>query len=102
MIECRNLTKVFGEGASVNQALALAAEGVGRPEIQRRTGATLAVHDVSFDVQDGELFVIMGLSGSGKSTLVRLLNRLIEPSGGTVEVDGHDLRAMPDDELRTL
>jgi len=60
------------------------------------------VHDVSFTVERGELFVVMGLSGSGKSTLVRLLNRLIEPSDGTVEVDGRDLRALADDELRTL
>src|SRR5919199_351585 len=102
MIECRNLTKVFGEGASVGQALALAAEGVGRPEIQRRTGATLAVHDVSFDVQDGELFVIMGLSGSGKSTLVRLLNRLIEPSSGTIEIDGRNLNQLDPAALREL
>jgi glycine betaine/proline transport system ATP-binding protein len=102
VIECRNLTKVFGEGASVGQALALAAEGVGRPEIQRRTGATLAVHDVSFDVDPGELFVIMGLSGSGKSTLVRLLNRLIEPSSGTIEIDGRNLNQLEAAELRQL
>src|SRR3954451_16330292 len=102
MIECRNLTKVLGEGASVSSALALAAEGVGRPEIQRRTGATLAVHDVSFDVQDGELFVIMGLSGSGKSTLVRLLNRLIEPSSGTIEIDCRNLNQLDPADLRRL
>lgn len=102
MIECRNLTKVFGEGASVGQALALAGEGVGRNEIQRRTGATLAVSDVSFDVQDGELFVIMGLSGSGKSTLVRLLNRLIEPSSGTIEIDGRNLNQLDAADLRKL
>src|ERR1700712_2208128 len=102
MIECRNLTKVFGEGASAGQALALAAEGIARPEIQRRTGATLAVSDVSFDVQDGELFVIMGLSGSGKSTLVRLLNRLIEPSSGTIEVNGANLNQLDPAALREL
>jgi glycine betaine/proline transport system ATP-binding protein len=80
MIRCAGLTKVFGSGAAVQDALALAGEGIGRAEIQRRTGATLAVHDVSFEVRPGELFVVMGLSGSGKSTMVRLLNRLIEPS----------------------
>lgn len=99
-IRCRNLTKVFG--AASDQALELAGEGATRAEIQRRTGATLAVHDVSFDVQPGELFVIMGLSGSGKSTLVRLLNRLIEPSTGSIEIGGRELSGLGDADLREL
>lgn len=100
VLRATGLTKVFG--ARDQEALRLAGEGVGRDEIQRRTGSTLAVHDVGFAVERGELFVVMGLSGSGKSTLVRLLNRLIEPSAGTVEVDGQDLRALGDADLRTL
>lgn len=102
MIEVRNLTKVFGDGRAADEAVRLAGEGLGRSEIQRRTGATLAVHDVSFDIADGELFVIMGLSGSGKSTLVRLLNRLIEPTSGSITVDGRDLGSLGAAELRTL
>jgi glycine betaine/proline transport system ATP-binding protein len=94
------LTKVFG--AREQEALRLAGEGLGREEVHRRTGATIAVQDVSFTVERGELFVVMGLSGSGKSTLVRLLNRLIEPSAGTVEVDGQDLRGLGDAQLRTV
>ena len=100
VLRVSGLTKVFG--AREQEALRLAGEGVGRDEIQRRTGSTLAVHDVGFAVERGELFVVMGLSGSGKSTLVRLLNRLIEPSAGTVEVDGQDLRALSDADLRSL
>ncbi|WP_448609943.1 quaternary amine ABC transporter ATP-binding protein [Geodermatophilus sp. URMC 60] len=100
MLRAAGLTKVFG--AREQEALRLAAEGVGRDEVLRRTGSNLAVHDVSFTVERGELFVVMGLSGSGKSTLVRLLNRLIEPSAGTVEVDGQDLRSLGDADLRTL
>ena len=100
VLQVSGLTKVFG--ARERDALRLVADGLGRDEIQRRTGATLAVHDVSFTVERGELFVIMGLSGSGKSTLVRLLNRLIEPSTGTVEVDGRDLRALDDAQLRAV
>jgi glycine betaine/proline transport system ATP-binding protein len=100
VLRATGLTKVFGPREQ--EAVRLAAEGVGRDEVQRRTGSTLAVHDVGFTVERGELFVVMGLSGSGKSTLVRLLNRLIEPSAGTVEVDGQDLRALGDAELRTL
>jgi glycine betaine/proline transport system ATP-binding protein len=103
MIRCERLTKVFGPtGPAVAEALAMARDGVGRAEIQRRTGATLAVHDVSFDVQQGELFVVMGLSGSGKSTLVRLLNRLIEPSDGAIEVDGRELGSLDAADLREL
>ncbi|SNS96494.1 glycine betaine/proline transport system ATP-binding protein [Geodermatophilus pulveris] len=100
VLRATGLTKVFG--TREQEALRLASDGVGREEIHRRTGGTLAVHDVGFTVERGELFVIMGLSGSGKSTLVRLLNRLIEPSAGTVEVDGEDLRALSDADLRTL
>ena len=100
VLRATGLTKVFG--AREEETLRLAGEGVGRDEILRRTGSTLAVHDVGFAVERGELFVVMGLSGSGKSTLVRLLNRLIEPSAGTVEVDGQDLRALGDADLRTL
>jgi glycine betaine/proline transport system ATP-binding protein len=100
VLRATGLTKVFG--ARGEEALRLAGEGVARDEILRRTGSTLAVHDVGFSVERGELFVVTGLSGSGKSTLVRLLNRLIEPSAGTVEVDGQDLRALGDADLRTL
>jgi glycine betaine/proline transport system ATP-binding protein len=102
MIQTRALTKVFGSKAAVEQALAMAGDGADRAAVQERTGATLAVHDVSFTVEPGELFVVMGLSGSGKSTLVRLLNRLIEPSSGTVEVDGRELGGLDDAELRLL
>ncbi len=100
LLRCRGLSKVFG--ARAQEALELARQGVSRAEVLRRTGANVAVHDVSFEVGRGELFVVMGLSGSGKSTLVRLLNRLIEPSAGSVELAGCDLRGVTDRELRRL
>lgn len=102
MIRVEHLTKVFGTGRAVGDALDLADRGVGRGEILRRTGATLAVHDVSFDIAPGELFVVMGLSGSGKSTLVRLLNRLVEPTSGTIRIDGRTLGSLDAAELRAL
>jgi glycine betaine/proline transport system ATP-binding protein len=71
-------------------------------ELRTRTGCTAAVRDVSFDVRKGEVFVVMGLSGSGKSTLVRCLTRLIEPTAGTISIDGEDVRAMDRARLREL
>ncbi|MEV5431474.1 glycine betaine/L-proline ABC transporter ATP-binding protein [Streptomyces sp. NPDC052701] len=71
-------------------------------ELRERTGCTAAVRDVSFDVRKGEVFVVMGLSGSGKSTLVRCLTRLVEPTAGTIAIDGEDVRAMDKTRLREL
>ncbi|MGW5970211.1 quaternary amine ABC transporter ATP-binding protein [Streptomyces sp. NPDC055186] len=70
--------------------------------LRSRTGCTAAVRDVSFDVRKGEVFVVMGLSGSGKSTLVRCLTRLVEPTAGTIAIDGEDVRAMDRARLREL
>lgn len=66
------------------------------------TGHVVAVRNVSLDVNQGEIFVVMGLSGSGKSTLVRCLSRLIEPTAGKVIIDDVDVTAMDSDQLRDL
>ncbi|MFE3450657.1 glycine betaine/L-proline ABC transporter ATP-binding protein [Nonomuraea sp. NPDC059194] len=71
-------------------------------ELREKTGCTIAVRDVTFDVRPGEMFVVMGLSGSGKSTLVRCLTRLIEPTAGTIAVGGQDVGAASPAELREL
>ncbi|MER5519117.1 glycine betaine/L-proline ABC transporter ATP-binding protein [Streptomyces sp. NPDC002763] len=76
--------------------------GLAPADLRARTGCTAAVRDVSFDVRKGEVFVVMGLSGSGKSTLVRCLTRLIEPTSGTIVIDGEDVRAMDKGRLREL
>ncbi|MFF9283772.1 quaternary amine ABC transporter ATP-binding protein [Streptomyces griseosporeus] len=95
------LWKVFGPKADrVPADPELAA--LGPAELRARTGCTAAVRDVSFDVRKGEVFVVMGLSGSGKSTLVRCLTRLIEPTAGTIAIDGEDVRAMDRSRLRAL
>ncbi|MFI2436587.1 glycine betaine/L-proline ABC transporter ATP-binding protein [Streptomyces sp. NPDC018693] len=96
----RNLWKVFGPKAERVPGTELA--GLPADELRRRTGCTVAVRDVSFDVRKGEVFVVMGLSGSGKSTLVRCLTRLIEPTSGALEIDGEDVRAMDRTRLREL
>lgn len=60
-----------------------------------------ALHDISFDVEAGEFLVIIGLSGSGKSTLLRCLNRLIEPTQGTILMNGQDVTHVKDTQLRS-
>nr|WP_256356486.1 glycine betaine/L-proline ABC transporter ATP-binding protein [Streptomyces sp. PKU-EA00015] len=97
----RDLWKVFGpKAAKVPADPALAA--LPPAELRERTGCTAAVRDVSFDVRKGEVFVVMGLSGSGKSTLVRCLTRLIEPTSGTIAIDGEDVLSMDRARLREL
>ncbi len=96
----KNLYKVFGNRPE--EAMRLVHEGLDKNTIFERTGQTLGVNDASFNVREGEIFVVMGLSGSGKSTLVRLLNRLIEPTAGHVLFDGVDIAAMTPKELREL
>jgi len=77
----------------------LIKEGVDKDDIFKQTGMNVGVKDASFEIYEGEIFVIMGLSGSGKSTLVRLLNRLIEPTSGKIIVDGIDITSLSDKEL---
>ncbi len=96
----RGLTKVFGPDPA--QAQRLQASGATKAEILERAGATIAVDDVSLEVQPGETFIVMGLSGSGKSTLVRCLNRLIEPTSGTIEITGDDVTEMDASQLIEL
>ncbi|MCK0209500.1 glycine betaine/L-proline ABC transporter ATP-binding protein [Starkeya koreensis] len=91
-IRVRGLTKIFGDKAGA--ALPLLAAGQNRAEVQKQTGAVIGLHDVSFDVGEGEILVVMGLSGSGKSTCLRCINRLIEPTSGTVFVDDTDVTAL--------
>ncbi|MGH3375035.1 MAG: quaternary amine ABC transporter ATP-binding protein [Actinoallomurus sp.] len=95
----REASKIFGRRSQ--EALRKISQGADPAEL-RKLGATAAVADVSFEVGDGEIFVVMGLSGSGKSTLIRMLNGILEPTGGTVEIDGVDITKMSGKELREL
>ncbi len=93
----KNVFKVFGDNPK--KALKMLDEGLSKEEIFSKTGMTIGVQDASFEIYEGEIFVIMGLSGSGKSTLVRLLNRLIEPTSGEILVDDTDVTNLSDKEL---
>ena len=97
-IVVEHLFKVFGE--TPENALALARQGLSKQQIVAQTGQSIGVFDVSFTIEPGEVFVVMGLSGSGKSTLVRMLNRLIEPTAGRILVDGEDIGRFGERQLR--
>jgi len=99
-IELKNVYKIFGN--SPKKALTLLKKGMDKAEIFRRTAQTIGVNNASFQIYKGEIFVIMGLSGSGKSTLVRLFNRLINPTSGSILIDGEDIAIMNHAELRAV
>lgn len=98
-ISCRNLWKVFGKDSN-----AFLAQHNGNPSDAALSegGYIGAVRNVSFDVHDGEILVIMGLSGSGKSTLIRCITRLNDPTSGEMLFDGRDLLKTTDQELIDL
>ncbi|MCS9993259.1 glycine betaine/L-proline ABC transporter ATP-binding protein [Weissella confusa] len=96
-VEIEHLTKIFGK--RVKPALQMVQQQASKTEILKKTGATVGVYDANLSIEEGEIFVIMGLSGSGKSTLIRLLNRLIEPTSGSIKVDGEDISTMSKEQL---
>lgn len=99
-ISVSNLVKVFGD--QPQKALKMLKEGSGKEEILKKTRQAVGIYDISFDVKEGEIFVLMGLSGSGKSTLLRCLNRLIEPTGGSIIINGNDIASAGPEAIRYL
>ncbi|MFH8571155.1 glycine betaine/L-proline ABC transporter ATP-binding protein [Streptomyces sp. NPDC017993] len=98
-LQAEHLYKVFGRRPE--DAVRRLEDGVSRDDL-RAEGTTAAVIDASIEVDEGQIFVVMGLSGSGKSTLLRTLNGLLEPTAGTVRFDGQDLTSLSDKELRKV
>ncbi len=98
-IEASEVYKVFGRRSERGVERLRAGE---TREDLRRDGLTAAVIDATFDVTEGEIFVVMGLSGSGKSTLIRMVNGLVEPTAGTIRVGGRDVTALDRRELREV
>lgn len=96
-VEIEHLTKIFGK--RVKPALQMVQQQASKTEILKKAGATVGVYDANLSIEEGEIFVIMGLSGSGKSTLIRLLNRLIEPTSGSIKIDGEDISTMSKEQL---
>lgn len=89
ILKAEHLTKMFGR--KMPQAQEMQKNGASRYDILKETGVTIAVDDVSFEVERGKTFSLIGLSGSGKSTVVRCLNLLWQPTGGTIFYNGEDI-----------
>ena len=99
-IEVKNIYKLFG--AHPAKWLDAAREGISKEALLAKSGHTLGLRDISLSIEEGSIYVIMGLSGSGKSTLIRHFNRLIEPSAGQILVDGVDVVSLGKRELETF
>ena len=97
-ITVQEMTKIFGKRPA--KALQMLREGKSRTHILEHVNQLVAVDRVSFEVKEGEVIVIIGLSGSGKSTLLRCINRLVEPTAGSVQVDGVEVTRLSQKELR--
>jgi glycine betaine/proline transport system ATP-binding protein len=97
MIKVEDLTLIFGKRKK--EAMKLLNQGFSKSEILKKTKCTVGINKASFEIQKGEIFVIMGLSGSGKSTLIRCLNRLNEPTGGKVFFKDHNITRETNNQL---
>ena len=95
--EVKKLYKIYGKNPDT--ALKLLEKGAKKEEILDKTKHVIGLDNVNLSISDGEIFVVMGLSGSGKSTLIRCLNRLIEPTSGSILIDQEDITEMSRDQL---
>ena len=101
VIKLDDVWKIFGD-RSDEAMQAIKTDGLTKPEVLEKFGCVVGVAKCSFEVARGEIFCVMGLSGSGKSTMVRHLNRLLEPTAGSINVLGKDMMSLSQDELRKM
>jgi glycine betaine/proline transport system ATP-binding protein len=97
-IEIRDLYKIFG--TNPKSFVEAVRSGVTKEELGSQHGHILGLNNINISMPAGKIHVIMGLSGSGKSTLIRHINRLIEPTSGSIMINGRDVLSMPEAELR--
>ncbi|MEZ9592730.1 ATP-binding cassette domain-containing protein, partial [Vibrio breoganii] len=97
LIKISGLYKIFGP--KPQSVLPMVKEGLSKDEVLAKTGHTVGLKDINLEINNGEIFVIMGLSGSGKSTLIRHFNRLIDPTEGRIDVEGTDVMQFAPKEL---
>jgi glycine betaine/proline transport system ATP-binding protein len=98
-IEIQNISKIFGN-TSEEALEAITKQNISKQEALENFNSVIGVSDVSFNINPGEIFCVMGLSGSGKSTLVRHINRLLEPTIGKILIDGQDVMALEKHDLQ--
>ena len=96
-IEIKNIYKIFG--SNPEQVLPMVKDGASKEQVMEETGHTVGLDNVSLSIEEGEIFVCMGLSGSGKSTLIRHINRLIDPTAGEVLVNNVDVCSLDEKEI---
>ena len=99
-IEVKNIYKIFGK--EPKKWLEPVKNGMSKQELLEKSGHTLGLKDISLSIEEGSIYVIMGLSGSGKSTLIRHFNRLIDPTDGQILVDGVDVMSLNKRELQAF
>ncbi|AIY40586.1 L-proline glycine betaine ABC transport system permease protein ProV [Collimonas arenae] len=99
-ISVRNIYKVFG--AQCESALDMLKQEKSKAEVLQQTGCNVGLRDISLEIPEAKISVIMGLSGSGKSTLVRHFNRLIDPTQGEILIDGENILSLDAHGLRQL
>ncbi len=99
VIKCESVYKIFGENA---EKMLQEANGNVDAKVFQDAGCVVGVNNASFEVNSGEMLVVMGLSGSGKSTLLRCISRLTEPTSGSIFIEGEDLLALSGKELIEL
>lgn len=100
ILRAEHVSKIYG--LNKNEAARLMSEGMSKNDVHKKTGATAALWDASFEVKRGEVFVIIGLSGSGKSTIIRCFNRLLRPTSGHVYYHDRAIDSMSKKELLDL
>ena len=100
-IQIQNVWKIFGN-TSKESLDAIQNKNISKQEAREKYNSVIGVSNVSFDVNKGEIFCVMGLSGSGKSTLVRHINRLLEPTSGKILINDHDVMQFDKDSLQEL
>lgn len=99
-IKLENISKIFGP--KPKSVIPQIKEGMDKDEILAKTGHTVGVYDASMEINQGEIFVIMGLSGSGKSTLIRCFNLLNKPTEGSIFIDGEDIARFSGSQLKKV
>ena len=101
IVSLEHVYKIFGPDPG-GRAYDLSRAGVDKDEVQRLSGHVVGMKDISFTVNKGEIFVVMGLSGSGKSTAIRTVNKLHDITAGQVTVDGIDVQGLRGSALQTF